>query len=306
MLRQIHRAGPYRPLAAYAVTDEERRASGGGDGVGGFVPPWFRTDMATFGECHAEGTEPLLGNPRFVDAARQVFGQEVLVEPTTLYVNVMAPASFPFVAHLDVPVFRGANRANTPVWLLKTMHASGLFESERIRMATAVSWFYDGPGGDFHYWPDGPDGPSRLESPPFTGAAVVADNEQTFHGVAPVGEGSVESPTDLSLDAVMNYVPSREEWVIEDHDRVVAALDLCDVRVTTSWKAQIHRDAAERALVRSGEGNLDVETIVGRLDDDLTRRDAPAPRASDPLTDPEWMEALSDAYPQPMPPIPPA
>ena len=85
----------------------------------------------------------------------------------------MGPTPFPFVAHLDVPAFRGFTRADYPIWLLKTMMTSGLFERWRTKIATAVSWFYEGPGGDFHYWPDGPDQPGAVESPPFVNVAVV-------------------------------------------------------------------------------------------------------------------------------------
>lgn len=200
VLRVIRGAGPYRPLARYAASEAEQRASGGAGGV--FVPPWFRADVALEGQVLVSGGEVLLENAAFVDAAARVFGGERVVDPTTVYVNVMTPCAYPFIAHLDVPVFRGRSRRNTPTWLLKVMHASGLFEAERIDLATGVSWFYAGPGGHFHYWPDGPDDDPSVERAPFDN---VADNEHVYHGVGPVGDVHDPSPDDLTLDAELRH-----------------------------------------------------------------------------------------------------
>ena len=45
------------------------------------------------------GAEPILQNDAYISAARQVFGDDVIVEPSTVYVNVMGPGEFPFVAY---------------------------------------------------------------------------------------------------------------------------------------------------------------------------------------------------------------
>ena len=39
--------------------------------------------------------------------------------------------------------------------------------------ASTLSWFYDGVGGTFDYWPDGIDGPMLSERPPFGNVALV-------------------------------------------------------------------------------------------------------------------------------------
>jgi hypothetical protein len=44
----------------------------------------------------------------------------------------------------------------------------------------AIAWFYDGPGGGFDYWPDGPTGPMQTESAPFDNVAIVADTDSTL------------------------------------------------------------------------------------------------------------------------------
>ena len=295
VLDLIRGAGPYLPLARYAASDAQRKATGGGGG--GFVPPWFRLDVAALGEVLVPGGDHLLRNQRFVDAARAVFGAGVVVDPTTLYVNVMGPCGYPFVAHTDIPVFRGRNAKNTPPWLLHQMHASGLFADERIAMATAVSWFYDGPGGDFWYWPDGPDGEPSVEQAPFDNVAIVADNEHTPHGVGPVGETGAPSPTDLTLDAELRH--GADGWVVDDGGREIHYDDRV-VRVTTSWKAEVFADEAARDLVRSGRSDLEIGEVVARFGAAV----GVEPRTADPLADDEWIETVTAAYAKPKVRIP--
>ena len=74
------------------------------------------------------------------------------LRPTFIVLNVDAlmPAGPP---HVDIPTFRGTTRDHYPLRFLKAKGSSGLFERWRVIQACAVAWFYDGPGGDFEYWP---------------------------------------------------------------------------------------------------------------------------------------------------------
>lgn len=67
------------------------------------------------------------------------------------------------------------------------MGRSELFESWRIIQAGAVSWFYDGPGGNFEYWPEGLDGRMLSEQAPFRNVAIMADNDRLYHRIGRVG-----------------------------------------------------------------------------------------------------------------------
>jgi hypothetical protein len=249
----------------------------------------------------------MLHNDRFIDAARRVFGPAALIEPSTVYVNVMGPCDYPFIAHVDVPVFRGASRRNAPVWLLHLMHASRLFEDERVHLATAVSWFFGGPGGDFHYWPDGPNGRSVVESPPFENVAVVADNELTYHGVSPVGGDGVEPlSAALTLDAELAHDPVTAVWSIRDRGEIVAEYGERVVRTTVSWKAQVYASPDERDLVQSEGDVLQLGTIVDRFQADLAARGRTVAAPSDPLDDERWTAELAKVYPRSAPRVPPA
>ncbi len=293
VLALVEGAGPYWPLARYAHSRSERVALGA-EARSVFVPPWFRQDFAVAGSALVPGAETILHNPRFVDAARGVYGDEVVVMPTTVYVNVMGAAPFPFVPHVDVPAFRGVTRADHPVWLLHQMQAAGLFERWRIHIATAVSWFWDGPGGDFHYWPDGPDGAPAVESPPFDNVAIVADNEITYHGVGPVGREDDELPLGLGLDAEL--VRAGAGWAVVDHGEVRARYPLRSMRITLSWKADVHADEAAATRCADGSDDLTLEQVVDRFLEDLRRRGVDVAAPDDPHHDEAWIGALAAVY----------
>ncbi len=300
VLAVIRSAGPFWPLTNYAAGDAEMAALGSKPHT--FTPPWFRQDFALLGAAIVEGAEVILGNPRFAEAAHALAGSEAVVRPTTVYVNVMGPTPFPFAPHLDVPAFRGFTRTDHPLWLLKVMKTSGLFERWRTKIVTAVSWMYDGVGGDFHYWPEGPDGPGAVESPPFANVAVVADNEETFHGVAPLGAPGATMPT--NLDRESRLVRGDGAWVVHDPTGVeLARFADADARITISWKADVFADAAEAARTDAGDDALDLDTVVEVFRADLADRGVVVDRPADPHADPAWVSAVGGTYRDPAPAI---
>lgn len=298
--RVIDGGSPLWPLARYAASPAEREATGG-EGRTTFVPPWFRRDFALGGQALVDGAELILHNPHFVDAAHRVYGAEAMVRPTTVYVNVMGPTPFPFVPHVDVPAFRGVTRADHPVWLLHQMMVSGLFEAWRIRIATAVSWFYDGPGGAFHYWPDGPDQPAVVEEPPFANVAVVADNERTYHGVAPLGRPEDGLVKGLSVDAEL--VKAAGGWDIVEGGRVLGHVPARSARITVSWKAEVFADADDARRADEHLDDLDLDRVVATFLADLRSRGVAVTAPTDPLRDDEWVGVLAATYREPTPRI---
>lgn len=296
VIRLIRAAGPYWPLARYARSAEEQAASGGGAGGGSFVPPWFRQDVALGGVECIDGADVLLHNPAFVDAAQRVFERDRIVRPTTVYVNLMTPCTYPFIAHLDVPAFRGITRERYPVWLLHQMKVSGLFEPWRLRLATAVWWFFDGPGGAFHYWPDGPEDAAVTIEPPFDNVAVVADNERVYHGVGPLVPPGQAELTDLSIDAELHRRTDGDGWDVIDGGARRASYEDADVRVTVSWKAEVFRDEEEQRLVDDHLDDLTIDRVVAAFGDDLAARGVAVPTGDEPLQDPRWIQALTATY----------
>ena len=298
----IRHAGPFWPLARYAASDAELDTLGSHTAQKAFTPPWFRQDFALHGEALVHGAERILANPHFAAAARRIAGPDAVVRPSTVYVNVMGPTPFPFAPHLDVPAFRGFTRDDYPLWLLKTMKTSGLFERWRTKIVTAVSWFYAGPGGDFHYWPDGPDAPGAVERPPFTNVAVVADNEDTFHGVAPLGPPGTRMPTNLDRDS--RLVRGDGGWDVTDAaGALLAQIPDAEARITTSWKADVYPTADDARRADAGDDALDLTTVVDTFLADLETRGVAATTPSDPTRDPDWVSVLGTTYRDPVPAI---
>ena len=291
----IRSAGPVWPLTNYAGNDAEMAALG--SKPPSFTPPWFRQDFVREGDVAVDGARLILDNPRFRAAAHAVYGPDTIVRPSHVYVNIMGPTPFPFIPHLDVPAFRGFTRADQPIWLLKLMRNSELFEQWRTKIATAVSWFYDGEGGEFHYWPDGADGAHMIESPPFRNVGVVADNENTFHGVGPLG-----APGSVMAEGVTSHsrlVRGDDRWDIVDADgQVLAHIEDDEARITVSWKADVFADADEARLVDEGIDTLDVDRVVAIFQADLEARGVAIDLPADPIHDEAWVALVAATYPE--------
>lgn len=302
VLAAIREVDEYWPLARYAPSPEEMVAVGGDAATASYVPPWFRRDFAFGAAPFVPGAELILHNQRFIDAARTVFGADAIVRPTTVYVNVMLPSVAPFVPHLDVPVFRGLTRADHPLWLLQNMMFSGLFEPWRIKLATAVSWFYEGTGGDFHYWPDGASAAGHVVSAPYGNVAVLADNERTYHGVSPVGGATAPFVQGLTRDCLLHRVT--DGWEIRQDGVAMAHGGDDEVRITVSWKAEVFADADEVARSEDHRDDLTLERVVDTLVADLRRRGVDVSPPSDPHHDRDWVRAVSGAYTKPGPRVP--
>jgi len=295
VLSVVRSTGPYWPLVNYAGNDAEMAALGSRPVV--TVPPWFRQDVGAAGLPLVDGAEVIIDNPHFIAAAHAVYGAGCIVRPTNAYVNIMGPTPFPFMPHLDVPAFRGFTRAEHPIWLLKIMQNSGMFEQWRIHIATAVSWFYEGEGGDFNYWPEGPQGPQMTESPPMRNVSIVADNEATFHGVAPVGPADAKMPHGVNSHSRM--VHGDAGWdVLDAEGAVITSYTDAEVRITVSWKADVFLDAEEARRADAGEDTLDLDTVVTMFQTDLHARGIDIDRPTDPVSNEEWVALIAATYPE--------
>ncbi len=298
----IRSAGPFWPLANYAASDAEMSALGR-EPVS-FTPPWFRQDFARESQVLVPGAEAILANERFAHGAQQLGGgADAVVRPQAVYVNIMGPTPFAFPPHLDIPAFRGFTRATQPVWLLKTMKTSGLFEAWRTKITTAVSWFYTGTGGDFHYWPEGPEGPMAVERSPYDNVSVLADNEFTFHGVAALGAPGTTMPEGLTRES--RLLRGESGWDVHDaHGTTQAHFDDDEVRITISWKADVFANGEEAEIHDRGDDPLTLDAVVELFQKDLAIRRVAVHELNDPLADQGWIATLASTYQDPAPQMP--
>lgn len=299
--RLAERSAPYAPVQRYFANPEEQRVLSQnerdrptpGAPADLFVAPFFRGDWA-YDEPIVPGTEPILHSEVLADAARKVFGGAV-VRPQIVYANLMIQMPDYDLGHTDIPAFRGIDRTRHPVWLLVAMGRSGLFEPWRIKIATAVTWWFEGIGGSFTYWPEGPDAPPHTV-PPTPNTGVVGDNDFMFHRADGAGGKGARMLTGMTLDSRLVWEGGDRPWAVVDNGRVLERYAWPQVRLSLSWKAQVLTDEAERRTVDEHSDDLTLERVVDTLLDDLRARDVRPEPPSDPLHDAGFIETLGETY----------
>ena len=281
----FERYAPYRALASYApegLQDESREEAKRP------VLPWFRGDWALGGRPLVEGAELILHNKKFLETAKVAFGTSC-VNPEFVAVNIQGPMPA-CTTHLDNPSFYGATRADYSLPFLRVMGFSGLFEAWRVVQPSAISWFYEGAGGSFDYWPDGLDGPMLSEQPPFGNVALISDNDQLYHRVAAIGDPVAKLPR-ISAEAQIQP-DGYGNWVILDDGGVRRAYLGHAIRLSVLWKAEV-RDR------RSNGDNLTLDRIMAIFAADLCHRGIDVQVPSDPLADITWVLLLQRIYAPP-------
>jgi hypothetical protein len=269
----FERHAPYRTIAEYIPRKPEQA-----------VHPYFRGNWAVGGKPLVEGAESILYNRRFIDAARARFGSST-IRPTLVVVNLNAPMP-PGPTHVDVPTFHGATREQYPLGWLIAMGRSELFESWRIIQAGAVSWFYDGPGGNFEYWPEGLDGRMLSEQAPFRNVAIMADNDVLYHRIGRVGEPDANLPQ-MTAAAELHAVGGNT-WAIMEKGEIRATYPFNAVRLSLVWKANLEPEANSESL------NLD--RVMSIFIADLRKREIDFRIPGDPLSDKTWIATLDSVY----------
>jgi hypothetical protein len=222
----LERNAPYTPLGGWYRPDLDPDTP--------TSPMWFQNDWV-HADLAVPGADLFLRHPRVMQAARDFYGAEVVL-PHSVYVNVMAAIERAGPAHTDNPRFQGRDRSNTPMWLLRTMLWSGLFDRWAIVQATSIWWMNDVEGGELRYWPDGPEKPPRRHCGAMANTALVGDNHGMFHQVGPVGpfdEGTrlVSPRAELApLD------DGSGDWGVSDRGAVRYRAPLARYRVSVLWK----------------------------------------------------------------------
>jgi hypothetical protein len=267
------RHAPYRTIAEYIPRKPEQP-----------VVPYFRGNWAVGGEPLVDGTETILHNRRFIDAAQRLFGSST-IRPTFIVVNLNAPMPAGPI-HVDVPTFRGATREQYPLGWLIAMGRSELFERWRVIQAGAVSWFYDGPGGNFEYWPEGLDGPMLTKQPPFRNVAIMADNDRMYHRIGRVGAPNAPLPQ-MTAAAELHAIGG-DTWAIVENGKVVATYPFNAVRLSLVWKANLEPEAHSESL--------DLDQLMSIFIADLRRRKVDFSVPGDPLSNKTWIATLDSAY----------
>jgi len=280
---------PYNPLGGWY--------NPGADPHARTRPMWFQKDWV-HDDFAAEGSDLFLQHPGYVEAAKDFYDAEV-IEPKSVYVNVMTSIADGGPAHTDNPRFHGRDRTNTPMWLLRAMLWSGLFERFEIMQATAIWWMNDVEGGGLYYWPNGPDGPPQHHVGAMANTALIGDNHGMFHQVGPVGpfdRGTVRVTPAAELAPVG---AAAGDWAVIDHGELVFRAPLAAFRVSVLWKADVYKTAAER--LERAANPLSMQDVADAFNDDLARRGSPVRFDLARVDDLTLKAELADVYPEAAP-----
>ncbi len=230
---------------------------------------WFQKDWV-HDIFAAEGSDLFLRHAGYIEAAKQFYGAEV-VEPQSVYVNLMAAIADGGPAHTDNPRFHGRDRTNTPMWLLRAMLWSGLFDRYEIMQATAIWWMNDVEGGGLFYWPNGPDNPPRRARRGHGQHGADRRQPRDVPPGRPDRSVRCEAPDLVTPSAELAPVARRDRRLGRDRPRrpqFRAPLDT--FRVSVLWKADVYKTAAERAQ-RAGD-TLSMQDVADTFNDDLVRK----------------------------------
>jgi hypothetical protein len=228
---------------------------------------YFRASYA-YDRPETPGIEGFLFHEGFLEAARAIHGRPLVV-PNIVYANLLLPGQ-ELAVHTDVPEFRGANRKRYPQWLIVVMHHSGLFERWRMPIATGVAYFGECKGGEFAFYPEGPEGPPRA-LPVKHNTGVLLDTDSVFHGVDRVEE-TIPLPA-VRPGAELRFQPESGDWRLRSETgEPLATYRWGELRFSVSWKAYCYADERERDAVAGHEDDLALDAILGRLEADLRAR----------------------------------
>lgn len=285
----LERNAPYTPLGGWYRPGQDLDAA--------TTPLWFQNDWVHAGTT-VPGAELFRDHPRYLEAARKFTGAEEIL-PHSVYVNVMAALNACGPAHTDNPKFRGRERANTPMWLLRTMLFSGLFERWEIVQTTAIWWQADVEGGGLAYWADGPDAPPRRHCEAMANTALVGDNHHMFHQVEPVGPFEDRPRLVTPRAELVPAADGSDDWVVRDRGGEAYRAPLSRYRVSVLWKADVYPTAEERRRVEADV--LSLERVCEILQRDLEARGHDVPLDPERLEDLAVAQAVQAVYPEPKP-----
>jgi len=289
VVRLLERNAPYTPLGGWYRPDADLDTPSSA--------MWFQNDWV-HADLRVQGSELFLFHERVTQAARDFYDAEVIV-PHSLYVNLMAAIEKSGPAHTDNPRFHGRDRSNTPMWLLRTMLWSGLFDRYAIVQATSIWWMNDVEGGGLLYWPEGPDAPPHEHVGNMANTALVGDNHGMFHQVGPVGPFDLGTRLVTSRAELSPAADGSGDWAVVDRDKVRYQAPLERFRVSVLWKADVYRNEEEQR--RQMADTLSIPDVARIFDGDLEEKGVDVRFDLDRIEDQGLIAAVNAVYPEAVP-----
>jgi len=293
--------GPWPLIVAqhFSSTEEYLAVSGGRTRrpdakLSDFAAPVFRGYLGKEGVVLYEEIRDIYFGRRLLDHARRIHGAEYGLSQHMLF-NIGVPSHSFDAGHFDSPNWRGITSVSTPIWLLSVMAKSGLFDPWEVRTAQVVTYFYasDQDGG-FTFWPDGPDRPPARIPAPFWNTGILSENSKMYHRREPNGPRGRRDTPELVLESLLHSVDG--QWVIRNGDREIGRYSEAETRTLFHYTALLFEDLADVNRYLDHTDDLTLDKVFDMLGDDLTRRGVTFSFPADPISDPEFISLLTEAY----------
>ena len=278
---------PYTPLGGWYNPGADPHAK--------TRPMWFQNDWV-HDTYIAEGSEIFLNNDTYIEQSKAFYNADI-IEPHSVYVNIMAAINDGGPAHTDNSRFHGRERANTPMWLLRAMTWSHLFNAYEIVQATAIWWLDDVEGGGLLYWPDGPDHPPTEHVGDMKNTALLGDNHGMFHQVGPVGP--FDNGTVLVTPSAQLLPTEDNTWVVTDHEEKIYEAPLNAYRISVLWKANVYTNIDEQKHKQANP--LSIEDVITIFNADLEDHGHGLRLSKENIEDESTITAMAKIYPEPKP-----
>jgi hypothetical protein len=304
LLDVVRTEGPWKLIIAqHFASADELIATMSGLFPEGFTPsldlfltPTFRGYLANHGAALYPQLHDCFYNERFLQMAKSYWNAEY-AKPQLMLFNINGPCANRDPGHLDSPSFRGVRHENAPTWLTSVMGKSGLFGDYLIKMAQVITWFSLDSSSGFTYWPNGPlKAPKRI-LPPIYNRGVVVQNEMMVHRGEANGQLDQQIPAGLGFDTMFTGDPvDRDHWLLKNGDDVIARHHTDQLRFLVHWSAEVFSDFDELKRNMEGSDDLTVDKAIDIMVDDAHARGIKIDIPSEPLHDPEFINALNAAY----------
>ena len=172
--------------------------------------------------------------------------------------------------HYDIPLFSDLTKANAPAWLQVAYALSGLNKEREIRQVQTITYLTgnasdSNQGGDFVYWPAGPQGPTK-SIPVVSNSAIVTDGVHVAHAVKVwKPESSVDAPM-LNKDDKneIKYI-GNEKWQIFINGKGEKVYEESELRMSFISRYICFRDEKEETAHTEQSGQKNANDVLSEM-----------------------------------------
>lgn len=212
--------------------------------------------------------------------------------------TVLLPGS-ELAVHYDNPYFMEFSRETTPVWLLVALRQSGVMNEREVPQIQGVAYIHGNEtnpyveGGDFVFWPHGPNG-EKYSFRAKHNSAIIVDGVKTAHGVETFRPK--EKPFIANKDRATELrFKEGETWELYEDGKLIRNFEESEIRMGVVWRSLCLDDESQYQEWRKNRNTKSSQDAVNILKKKLEDDKKPVP--SDPVELAKTFVAENIQYP---------